>query len=368
MIEHAFDDGAGLIGFIPDRDDLRLRGGLALGAQVLGEALARKANDAIGSGKDRLRRTIVAVQRDDGRRRRELRREIEDVAHGGGAKRIDRLRVVADHRQTVPLRLQCQQDGRLQAVGVLIFVHQNMIETPADMLGECGLAGHLRPVQQQVVVIEHVLFLLGLDIASEQIAQFRGPAGAPREVRGEHLFQRQLRIDATRINRDAGTFGGEAALGFGEAELVPDQIHEVRGILAVVNRESRIEADLFGIVAQQARADAVKGAGPGQRVGHHSRIVADHLAGDALDAARHLAGGAARKRHQQDAARVGAIDDQMRDPVRQRIGLAGTSTGDHQQRRRRRRIALTHAVFHGRALFGIEAVEIGGRSEQGNDP
>ena len=58
----------------------------------------------------------------------------------------------------------------------------------------------------------------------------------------------------------------------------------------------------------------------------------EHLAADALDPARHLGGGAAREGHQQDAARVGAVDDQMRDAVRERVGLARAGAGDDQQR------------------------------------
>ena len=85
------------------------------------------------------------------------------------------------------------------------------------------------------------------------------------------------------------------------------------------------------VFAQQPRADAVEGAGPGQRVGHDAGVVAQHLARDALDPPRHLGGGAAREGHQQDAARIGAVDDQMRDAVRQRVGLAGAGAGDHQQ-------------------------------------
>ena len=62
------------------------------------------------------------------------------------------------------------------------------------------------------------------------------------------------------------------------------------------------------------------------------RLGAEHLARDALDPARHLGRRAAREGHQQDAARIGAVDDQMRDAVRQRVGLAGAGAGDDQQR------------------------------------
>ena len=62
------------------------------------------------------------------RRRRELLREIQDVPHRGGPEGIDRLRVVADHAQTAPIRLHAEQDLRLQGVGVLVLVDQDMVE------------------------------------------------------------------------------------------------------------------------------------------------------------------------------------------------------------------------------------------------
>ena len=139
---------------------------------------------------------------------------------------------------------------------------------------------------------------------------------------------------------------------------MPDQVHQVGGIFAVVDREGGIEPDLLGIFAQQPRADAVEGAGPGQRVGHDAGIVAQHLARDPLDPLRHLGRRAARKRHQQDAARVGAVDDQMGDPMGEGVGLAGTGAGDHQQRGDRP--LARRAMLDGAPLLRIEAFEIGG--------
>jgi hypothetical protein len=101
----------------------------------------------------------------------------------------------------------------------------------------------------------------------------------------------------------------------------------------------------------------VEGAGPGQRVAHDRGVVlAQHFSGDALDAAGHLGGGAARKRQQQDAVRIGAVDDQMRDAMRKRVGLAGSSSGNDQQRRRWTRSDCT--MFDGASLLRIEAFEI----------
>ena len=96
-----------------------------------------------------------------------------------------------------------------------------------------------------------------------------------------------------------------------------------------------------------------------QRVGHDAGVVADDLARDPLDPPRHLGGGAPRERHQQDAARIGAVDDQMRDAVGQRVGLARSRAGDHQQRRTTVP-SPTDAMLDGAPLLRIEVFKIAG--------
>src|SRR5206468_2195083 len=98
---------------------------------------------------------------------------------------------------------------------------------------------------QEVVVIEHVLGLLGLDIGGKQILQLGGPAGAPRKVPAQYLVESGLGVDATRVDRKASALGGKAALRFRQSALVTDQVHQVCRVLAVVNRERRVQPDLF---------------------------------------------------------------------------------------------------------------------------
>ena len=125
-----------------------------------------------------------------------------------------------------------------------------------------------------------------------------------------------------------------------------------------MNGESRIEADLSRIVAQEPRADPMEGPGP-KRIGHDTGVIADHPARDPLDAPRHLGGGPAREGHQQDFAGIGAIDDQVGHPVRQGVGLAGPRPGNDEQWRARRRIVLPDAMLDSPPLFRIEFFEIG---------
>ena len=66
------------------------------------------------------RTAIIAIERDDVGQRRELVGKVQDVAHGCGAERIDRLGAVADDRQAAASGLERQQDRRLQPVRVLL--------------------------------------------------------------------------------------------------------------------------------------------------------------------------------------------------------------------------------------------------------
>ena len=82
-------------------------------------------------------------------------------------------------------------------------------------------------------------------------------------------------------------------------------------------------------------------------------------AGDPLDPARHLGRSPAGEGQQEDAARIGAVDDQMGDAVGEGIGLARSRSGDDQERARRGwRPPVSDAVFYRLTLLRVEFVEI----------
>jgi hypothetical protein len=233
------------------------------------------------------------------------------------------------------------------------------LEARADLLRQRGLPCQLRPVQQEVVVVEHVLRLLGLDVGAEQTLQLVLEIQAPGIARLQDIAQRRERVDHGGVNGEAGVLARKALAGVGEPELVPHQVQKVGGVLAVVDGEGRVEADARCVVAQQARADAVEGARPGELGAGKVRPADGDLAHDALGAPRHFLRCAARKGQQQDRPGMGARGDQVRDAVRQHVGLARTGAGDHQQRPAA--VPVSDAVFDGMALFGIEAGQIGVR-------
>jgi hypothetical protein len=129
---------------------------------------------------------------------------------------------------------------------------------------------------------------------------------------------------------------------------MPDQVHQVGGVFAVVNGERRINPYPFGIFPQQARTNGMESPGPYKGVAHE-RIVACDLTRNSPDPAGHLGSCPSREGHQQDAAGVCALDDEVRDPVGQRVGFSGSGAGDYEKRRPDC-AALPYAMFDGEPL------------------
>jgi hypothetical protein len=73
--------------------------------------------------------------------------ESRGYAHGRGAKRIDRVRVVADDGEPGPAWTQRQQDLGPEPVGVLVLVDENVIKASADFGGDGRLGHRVIPVQ-----------------------------------------------------------------------------------------------------------------------------------------------------------------------------------------------------------------------------
>ena len=88
MLENLLHDEVALILLPLTRDESRL-GAIAFHrAQFLRMALGGEANDAIGGVENRLGGAIVGFERDH-RRLGKFGREIENVAHFGGAEAVD---------------------------------------------------------------------------------------------------------------------------------------------------------------------------------------------------------------------------------------------------------------------------------------
>jgi hypothetical protein len=76
----------------------------------------------------------------------------------------------------------CSSQVKLTTPSCPVFINQDVVEAATDVVGKTGIANRLSPVEQEVVVIEHVLALLRFDVSCEQLLQFGLPGGAPGKL------------------------------------------------------------------------------------------------------------------------------------------------------------------------------------------
>lgn len=182
----------------------------------------------------------------------------------------------------------------------------------------------------------------------------------------EHLGQRRATVDGARVNREAGSLARKAPLHGREADVVAHQAHQVFGIAAVVNGEVLVQADLRRVFAQQARADAMEGAGPGQgrrRIGFQAEHARQHLPGTALHllrrAARRSARGCAadRRRARSDGPRDARACWSCPSPRRQSraaaAGLRSLAEGRADTVLHRRTLLVVELGERGREALGL---------------
>ena len=95
---------------------------------------AEPGDEAVGQSEDLRARAVVLLQPDDVRARK-ARRKLEQVEGGGAGEGIDRLVVVADDAELVPLPEPEVEQRLLEKVHVLVLVHRDrpaLLAEPLD--------------------------------------------------------------------------------------------------------------------------------------------------------------------------------------------------------------------------------------------
>ena len=237
---------------------------LAIGKQVFTILPFAFRNQAVRTVEYGLRRAVILFERDDLRRWHVLIRKTEDVFNLCGAERIDRLRIVTNNRNADPVGFQRIQNLRLNEIRILILIDKYVVEPRADFFCEFSLGDKVSPVQEQVVVIEHLATLLALHVMPEQFAEFVNPVNTPRVGLLQSLWQRLLRIHTARIDAKASIFFREPARGSSEIQFMTHDVHYVRCIAAIKHRKSRVQSKVLCIATQQPISNRMKRARPWQ--------------------------------------------------------------------------------------------------------
>ncbi len=262
----------------------------------------------------------------------------QDVAHFGPAPAIDRLVVIADATDVlVPLRQQ-PQPHILGHVRILIFVHQNVAEPTLILLQDIVvLLKNRHHVQQQIAKIAGVQILHPLLIGRVKINAL---AVVGTALGHRHLARRPClvfpAVDDARQHSRRPAFVINIA---GRHQL----LEQTKLIIRVQNGEIRLQPDQFRMTAEQLYTDRMERAQP-----RHPLDMARQRPHPRLHLARGFVGECDRQNLVRPRRSCG---QQMRNPRRQRLGLARPGPCQHQHRTIQRLNRL--------ALCGVQPVQIG---------
>ena len=262
----------------------------------------------------------------------EVALQVHQVFRLRAAPGVDRLIVVAHHRQGVAWADDEFHQFVLTGIGVLVFIHQQVVNAVLP-LGEGIRVGlqQAQRLQDQVVEVQ--------GIAGQQVARvFRVDKGGP----GLGLITRRKRHRLLR--RGQGVFpGGDLPLylfrrTLGARRAVFHQFtDEGQAVIGVEDGKTLFVAQQVAVAPQYVEAEGVKGR-DGEPLGLLALEQGRHAR---LHFARRLVG----EGHGSDARRRDAAFQQG-DFARDHRRLATAGAGEHQQR--------TADVAHGFFLSGIQ--------------
>ena len=124
------DDLPRLVALLVEDGETDVLAALLRGLQRLAEAAAVLGDDRARGLQDRRRRAVVPLEADR-LRRREVARELQDVRHVRAAPAVDGLVLVAHDEEVPGLARDEPHELRLDAVRVLVLVHEEVPDAPS---------------------------------------------------------------------------------------------------------------------------------------------------------------------------------------------------------------------------------------------
>ena len=275
-------------------------------------------DDGVCGSHDALCRAVVALQLYQAHAGI-LFREGEDVADVGASECVDALRVVAHYAQSRFGRGEQADDAVLRIVRVLIFIDEDVLESP-HVVVSCFLVVFQEQVhaQQQVVEVHRVGSSTALEVCFVDFPAERYVVVlvASRQVCAAKVIGGQdeaiFRIADACCDKD-----GLVRL-LVELHLAHDCLDERARICRVVDGEVRRESYALGFAAQDAGENAVEGACP--------QVVGALFAYKLPYAHGHFARSLVSKCECEDVPRVKTMFEKVRNLIREHTRLPRTRT------------------------------------------
>ena len=230
------------------------------------------------------------------------------------------------------------KNAGLKNVGVLVLVDEDVVVETGDFLAELRRGFEQeRPEKKQVVVIDEIPLLFAPRIVGVDPGEILEVVDELRVRIPNDVLDRYLGVDVPGVDVLQRLLLREALRFRRVPELRARELHQVSRIALIHDGEILGQSGRLAVATEQPVRCRVKGSAV------NALAVSTH---QPLGAGKHLLRGATCERQQKNPLGADSTLDEMRDPVDERAGLAGTGAGDDEKR--------AIAMRCGRRLLRIE--------------
>ncbi len=246
------DDLARLVALLVEDGEAHVLAARLRRLQRLAEPAAVLGDDGSRGLQDRRRRAVVALEADR-LRRRELARELQDVRDVGAAPAVDRLVLVAHDEEVPGLARDEAHELRLDAVRVLVFVHEEVPDAPPEQVAHAVVRrDEARREDEEVVEVERLRRAQRLLVGARDVREAGAEevAEAAREI---------VRLDALVLRlRDARLDLARRRRLLGQGDFLHRALHDGELVVRVEDDEALRHARLVRKAPEEAHAPGVE--------------------------------------------------------------------------------------------------------------
>ncbi len=230
-----------------------------LAEHILRYLVAIMANEAVGSLNDGLGRAIVLFEFEE-LGTLQLLLKVQDVVDVGTTETIDTLRVIAHGTHTLLLLAELHHDRHLHVVGILVLIHQDIVETLGILAAYLLILLEKLEGQRQQVIKIHGIGLLASLLVSHKYLAYLWHLGTlvlliDGLVAGIALGTHKIVLS----HRNLGVNSSRLIILIAQSHLLDDSLDQRTRVGLIINGKIVVEADVFSLSTEDAGKDAMKG-------------------------------------------------------------------------------------------------------------
>ena len=295
-----------------------------LAEHILRNLVAVMLDQTVSRLNDGLGRAVVLFQFEETRSLK-LALIVENIIDIGTTETIDTLRVITHGTNTLLLLTELHDDRHLNVVGILILIHQDIIEAggifvanilmfPEELIGKC----------QQIIEIHGISLLATLHVSHENLTNLRHLRTLVLlEDSRIALISRSTHQVVLR-HRNLGMNGSRLILLIIQPHLLHYRLDQRARVTFIINGKVVVEADMLSLRSQDSGEDAMEGT--------HIEMLCEIISHQFSDTFLHLPCRLIGKGERHDAPGFHALAQEISYFISKHTRLTRTCTGYHQRR------------------------------------